>query len=168
VDQFANPSGVRAHEEGTGLEIAEALGGRAMDAWLAGVGTGATLMGVALALRRRFPAMQVMAVEPARSPVLSKGEAGAHRIPGIGPAFVPAILRQELINRVVPVEDDEALAAAAALARDEGLFCGPSSGANVAAALRVAAQLGPGKTIVTVLPDNGERYLKAGLWAVGG
>jgi cysteine synthase A len=161
VDQFANAAAVRAHEEGTGPEVLASLGERRVDAVVAGVGTGATLTGLALAVRKQHPAAAVVAVEPASSPILSKGRAALHRIPGIGPSFVPANLRRDLVTRVMGVSDEDAQATAADLARREGLFCGPSSGANVAAALRIAAELGSGALVVTVLPDSGDRYLRA-------
>ena len=163
VNQFSNPAGVRAHQEGTGKEILAALGSTPVDAFVAGVGTGATLTGAGAALRERHPAVALIAVEPSRSPILSKGEAGPHRIPGLGPSFYPPLLRKELLSLLIGITDEQAQITAANLAKDEGLFAGLSSGANVVAALLVAAELGTGKTVVTVLPDSGERYLRTGL-----
>jgi cysteine synthase A len=156
--QFENPAGVRAHREGTGAEILRALDGR-VDAFVAGVGTGATLTGVGQCLRGHNPRVRLVAVEPARSPLLSKGRAGEHGIPGLGPDFIPPLLDRALIDEVIPVADEDALRTMGRLAREEGLLVGISSGANVFAALKVAQGLGPGKRVVTILPDTGERYL---------
>lgn len=160
VNQFANAAGVRAHEEGTGREILAAIAGRGVDAFVAGVGTGATLMGVATALRRRYPEVQIIAVEPFRSPILSKGETGTHRIAGLGPSFVPPLFKREDVSRIIAVTDEQAMETAARLGKEEGLLVGPSSGANVGAALQVAKELGADKVVVTVLPDSGDRYLR--------
>jgi cysteine synthase A len=158
LDPFHDPAAVRAHREATAIEILEATEGR-LDAFVAGVGTGATLAGVGAALKERVPGVRIVAVEPASSPVLSRGIAGPHGIPGIGPDFVPPHLRRELVDEIVSVTDREALDTSGRLAQEEGLLVGVSSGANVAAALRVAAGLGQGKRVVTILPDTGERYL---------
>lgn len=162
VNQFDNPAGVRAHEVGTGAEVLAQMGGHSIDAFIAGVGTGATLMGVGKALRRRYPGLALVAVEPARAPVISQGAGAAlgHRIAGIGPSFFPPLVQREAISRTMGVADEDALAMAATLAKREGLLVGPSSGANVAAALEVARELGQGKTVITVLPDGGGRYLR--------
>ncbi|MBI4203329.1 MAG: cysteine synthase family protein [Chloroflexi bacterium] len=157
LDQFISPLTVKAHQEGTGQEILEATGGR-VDAFVAGVGSGGTLMGVGLALRAANPGVLLAAVEPATSPLLSEGKFGDHGIPGIGPDFVPTILDRSIIGEVATVAAQEAVAMAVRLAREAGLLVGVSSGANVAAALRIAQRLGEGKVVVTVLPDTGERY----------
>ncbi|GBD10445.1 Cysteine synthase [bacterium HR23] len=156
--QFENPAGVLAHREGTGPEILQATGGR-VDAFVAGVGTGATLTGVGQCLRAHNPGVRIVAVEPARSPLLSKGRTGDHGIPGLGPDFIPPILDRSLIDEVIGVTDEEAIRTMGRLAREEGLLVGISSGANVFGALRVAQALGPGKRVVTILPDTGDRYL---------
>ncbi|MSR82875.1 MAG: cysteine synthase A [Candidatus Latescibacteria bacterium] len=155
--QFANPANPEAHRRTTAREILEATGGR-LDAFVAGVGTGGTITGVGEVLKAEVPGIRIVAVEPARSPVLSGGKPGLHGIQGIGAGFVPAVLVRALIDEVVTVEDEEAFHFTRRLAREEGLLVGPSSGANVAAALRVAQKLGPGKRLVTMLCDTGFRY----------
>ncbi|MBI2504938.1 MAG: cysteine synthase A [Candidatus Latescibacteria bacterium] len=155
--QFDNPSNPEAHRQTTAREILDATGGR-IDAFVAGVGTGGTITGVGEVLRAEVPGIRLVAVEPARSPVLSGGKPGLHGIQGIGAGFVPAVLVRELVDEVVAVEDEEAFHYTRRLAREEGLLVGPSSGANVAASLRVAQKLGPGKRLVTVLCDTGFRY----------
>ncbi|WP_197742201.1 cysteine synthase A [Nitrospira sp. KM1] len=157
-DQFSNPANPAVHRSTTAPEIWNALQGR-FDAFVAGVGTGGTITGCGEVFKERNPAVQIIAVEPATSPVLSGGAAGPHKIQGIGAGFVPPILNRKLIDRVVTVTDEEAFQTAKALAKAEGLLVGISSGANVHAATRVAQELGPGKTVVTVLCDTGERYI---------
>ena len=158
IDQFTNPANPRAHRETTAVEILRDTGG-SMDAFVAGVGTGGTITGVGAALKEHRPDTLVVAVEPAASPVLSGGEPGDHAIPGLGPDFLPPLLDLSLVDEVIAVSDVEALAVAARLASEEGLLVGVSSGANVAAALRIAARLGPGRVVVTILPDSGARYV---------
>ncbi len=160
--QFANPANPEVHRHTTAQEILEATGGR-FDAFVAGVGTGGTLTGVGEVLKERQPAVLVVAVEPAGSPVLSGGRARPHGIQGIGASFVPAVLNRTIIDELIHVADDDACSTAARLAREEGLLVGISSGANVFAALQVAARLGEGKVVVTILPDTGERYLSMNL-----
>jgi len=126
---------------------------------VSGVGTGGTLTGVAEFLRRKSRGVKIVAVEPALSPVLSGGQPGAHRILGIGAGFVPPVLNRNLIDRVVTVSDEDAAAASRALARQEGLLCGVSAGANVFAAAQVAAAEKAGRNVVTVLCDRGELYV---------
>lgn len=157
LDQFTSEATVRAHEEGTGREILETLGS-GVDAFVAGVGSGGTLMGVGQALRRVNPALLLAAVEPTTSPLLSEGRTGEHGILGIGADFVPAILDRGMISEVATVSTQEAADIALRLAKEAGLLVGVSSGANVAAALRIAQRLGQGRRVVTVLPDTGERY----------
>lgn len=158
MDQFTNPANPKAHRETTAVEILRDTGG-SVDAFVAGVGTGGTITGVAAALKEHRPDTFVVAVEPAASPVLSGGEPGDHGIPGLGPDFLPPLLDLSLVDEVIAVSDVEAMAVAARLASEEGLLVGVSSGANVAAALRVAARLGTGRTVVTILPDSGARYV---------
>lgn len=164
LDQFSNPDNAEAHFRTTGPELFEATGGR-LDAFVAGVGTGGTLTGAGRYLRSRLPDVALYAVEPAESPLLSGGTAAPHLIQGIGANFIPSLLDRSLLSDVLTVSGEEAIAVARRLMREEGLSCGISSGANVAAALRLAAD--PrfrGKRIVTVLPDTGERYLSTRLF----
>jgi cysteine synthase A len=157
--QFENGANPKAHRETTAIEILEAMEGR-VDAFVAGVGTGGTITGVGQVLRERLgAAVKIVAVEPARSPVLSGGRAGLHAIQGIGASFVPGVLDRGIYDEIIRVEDKEAQQMALRLAKEEGLLLGPSSGANVHASLKVAEQLGPGKTVVTIFCDTGERYL---------
>ncbi len=157
--QFDNPANPAVHKRTTGPEIIQQLEGRSFDAFVAGVGTGGTITGVGEALRERNLDTRIVAVEPASSPVLSEGRAGPHSIQGIGAGFVPRILNRRVIDEVVTVTDEEALAMKKRLALEEGLLVGISSGANVHAAIRIAAALGAGRNVVTVLCDTGERYL---------
>jgi cysteine synthase A len=164
LQQFENPTNPDAHRRTTALEILDATGGK-LDAFVAGVGTGGTITGVGEVLRQRVPRVRVVAVEPARSPVLSGGKARVHGIQGIGASFVPGILNRAVIDDVVQVTDEDAMTTALRLAREEGLLVGVSAGANVWAALGVAERLGAGRTVVTVLCDTGERYLSVALEA---
>jgi cysteine synthase len=151
-NQFANPSNPDIHQMTTAEEIWNDTEGR-MDIFVAGVGTGGTLTGVARALKPRKPSFKAVAVEPTDSPVLSGGTPGPHKIQGIGAGFVPDILDRSLIDKVIPISNDAAMETARRLAREEGLLCGISSGAAMAAALSVAAQPdAAGKTIVVILP----------------
>ncbi|NLH13693.1 MAG: cysteine synthase A [Firmicutes bacterium] len=156
--QFENPANPEIHRRTTALEILEQLD-RRLDAFVAGVGTGGTLTGVGEVLKSEIKGVQVIAVEPADSPVLSGGAPGPHGIQGIGAGFVPKVLNTEIYDRVIPVETRDAMAMSARLAREEGILAGISSGAAVVAALQVAEDLGPGKRVLAVLPDTGERYL---------
>ena len=157
--QFENPENANAHYLTTGPEIWAQTDGH-VDALVAGVGTGGTITGIGRYLRERKPDVQLIAVEPASSPLLSQGHAGPHKIQGIGANFVPAVLDRSLISRVQTVENDAAFAMMHLLAETEGVFCGISSGAAVSAAADVLREDAMhGKTVVAILPDTGERYL---------
>ena len=162
--QFENPANPAAHEASTGPEILEDLGG-APDVFVAGVGTGGTLTGVGRVLRRANPAVELVAVEPDASAVLSGKPAGPHKLQGIGAGFVPKTLDRDLVSRVIPVSAEEAGAAARACARSEGLLVGISGGAALHAARLLARDPAyAGKRIVVLLPDSGDRYLSTWLW----
>jgi cysteine synthase A len=160
--QFENPANPEVHRRTTAQEILEATQGR-VDALVAGVGTGGTITGVGQVLRKEVPGVKIVAVEPARSPVLQGGRVGLHGIQGIGASFVPGVLDMTVVDQIISVEDEDARAMALRLTREEGLLVGISAGANVFAASAVAKDLGPGKTVVTFLPDTGERYLSVPL-----
>ncbi len=163
LDQFSNPDNAEAHYRSTGPEIFADLPD--VDAFVAGVGTGGTITGIGRYLRERLPHVGIYAVEPAESAVLSGKAPGPHLIQGIGAGFVPALLDRSLLSEVLPVPGEEALRIARRLMTEEGLSCGISSGANVAAALTLAQRPDmKGKRIVTVLPDTGERYLSTRLF----
>ena len=162
-DQFANPANAHAHYRTTGPEIWAQTEGMA-DVFVAGVGTGGTITGVARYLKEQYPNIRIVAVEPAASPLLSGGKAGSHGIQGIGPNFIPQILDMSLVDEVFRVTDQEAISAACGLA-GEGLHCGISSGAAYHAASMLARQC-PNKTVVTLLPDSADRYRSIGLLEV--
>jgi len=157
-DQFSNPANPAIHRKTTAVEIWDAMEGR-IDAFVAAVGTGGTITGCGEVFKERNPKIKVIAVEPAGSPVLSGGDPGPHRIQGIGAGFIPKVLNRSILDGVMTVTDEEAFQTAKLLAKKEGLLVGISSGANVAAAQKVAAELGPDKNVVTVLCDTGERYI---------
>jgi cysteine synthase A len=162
--QFRNPANPDVHRTTTAVEIWQDTDG-AVDALVAGVGTGGTITGVAAALKPLKPAFEAVAVEPELSPVLSGGSPGPHRIQGIGAGFVPEVLDRNLLDRVITVSEESALGMARRLAREEGLLCGISAGANVAASIEYANDpANRGKLIVTILPDFGERYLQTALF----
>lgn len=164
VGQFTNPANPAVHEATTGPEIWEATGGD-VDVFVAGVGTGGTVSGTGAYLKRMNPDVQVVAVEPAASPVLSEGRAAAHKIQGIGAGFVPDTLNTEVYDEVIAVADEDAFATGRELAAKDGLLVGISSGAAVAAARQVAERPeNEGKTIVVILPDTGERYLTTAMF----
>jgi len=163
--QFENPANPEAHRRTTAREILEATGGR-MDAFVAAAGTGGTITGTGQELRRHLPGLLIVAVEPASSPVLSGGQPGRHKIPGLGPGFIPRVLDRTIYDRIIDVTDDEAWEMTRRLAREEGLLCGASSGAVTFAALHVARELGPGKRVIGVAPDTGERYLSTGIFDI--
>lgn len=162
-DQFTNPANPRFHEQTTGREILEQVEGP-IDAFVAGVGTGGTLTGVARVLKKKYPHMQVYAVEPSGSAVLSGKPAGKHAIQGIGDGFIPENLDLSLVDSPFVVTDHQAFEMARRLAREEGILAGISSGAAVYAAVEIGRRLGPGKTVLTILPDTGERYLSVNLY----
>ena len=164
LDQFANPANPDIHRKTTGPEIIEQAP-VPIDAFVAGVGTGGTITGVGEVLKACYPEVLVVAVEPEDSPVLSGGQPGPHKIQGIGAGFVPEILDREVIDEVIRVSYDDARGTCLRLAREAGILAGVSSGANVWAALQLARKLGTGKTIVTILPDTGERYLSTLIFA---
>lgn len=162
--QFSNPANPAVHERTTGPEIWEDTDG-AVDILVAGVGTGGTLSGTGAYLKAQNPAIQVVAVEPAGSPVLSEGRAGAHKIQGIGAGFVPETLDTAIYDEVIAIEDEEAFEAGRELAAHDGLLVGISSGAAVAAAAKLARRPeNVGKNIVVILPDTGERYLSTAMF----
>lgn len=162
--QFENEANPAIHRATTAEEIWNDTDGT-VDFLVAGVGTGGTITGVSQGIKARKPSFRTIAVEPADSPVLSGGSPGPHKIQGIGAGFIPEILDTSLIDEVVTVSNDEAFATARRLAKEEGILCGISSGAAVAAALRVAGQSdNAGKTIVVVLPSTGERYISTPLF----
>ena len=162
--QFVNPANPQAHIETTGPEIWEDTDGK-VDIFVAGVGTGGTVTGVGEFLKEQNPQIQVVAVEPATSPVLSKGQAGPHKIQGIGAGFVPDVLDTQVYDEIIPVENDDAFATSRAVGHKEGVLVGISSGAAVWAALQLAKRPeNEGKTIVALLADTGERYLSTALF----
>ena len=161
-DQFCNPANAEAHRATTGPEIWADTDGN-VDIFVAGVGTGGTITGVGEYLKEKNPNVQVVAVEPAGSPLLSGGKAGPHGLQGIGANFVPKVLNTEIYDKVICVTEDEAFAAARQLGRLEGILVGISSGAALHAACLVAAE-NPGKTVVVILPDTGSRYLSTQLF----
>lgn len=161
--QFENIDNMRTHRNHTALEIAEDAGCH-IHGFVSGIGTGGTITGVGQTLKRLYPDIEIWAVEPENAAILSGGGIGAHVQMGIGDGLVPAILDREIYDDICIVSDEEALDTARSLARQEGMLVGVSSGTNVAAAMRLARKLGPGKTVVTVLPDTGERYFSTPLF----
>jgi cysteine synthase A len=157
-DQFSNPANPAMHRMTTAPEILESLDGK-IDAFVAAVGTGGTITGCGEVFKERNPDVRVIAVEPSGSPVLSGGDPGPHKIQGIGAGFVPKVLNRKILDRVITVTDDEAYQTAKQLSKKEGLLVGISAGANVFAAQKIADELGPGKNVVTILCDTGERYI---------
>ncbi|HEX4403951.1 MAG TPA: cysteine synthase A [Polyangia bacterium] len=159
--QFENPANPEAHRRTTAPEILAQLGTRAPDAFVHGVGTGGTITGVGQVLRAKHPHVRIVAVEPEKSAVLSGGKPGEHRIDGIGAGFVPRILDRSVITDVRAISEQDAQRVKLALARQEGLLVGISAGASVKIAIDIARELGPGKTVVTILCDTGERYFSS-------
>jgi cysteine synthase A len=164
-DQFSNPANPEIHRRTTGPEILEALENR-VDVLVAGVGTGGTITGSGEAIKQRCPDCRIVAVEPRSSAVLSGGRPGPHKIQGIGAGFIPRVLNRELLDEVIPIDDEDAIETARRLAREEGVLAGISCGAAVAAALQIAARPeSRGARIVTVLADSGERYVSTPFFA---
>jgi len=162
VDQFCNQDNPDAHRRFTAREILEEIPGP-IDAFVSGIGTGGTITGVGQVLKEKYPDCLIVAVEPENAAILKGGKIGHHIQQGIGDGLIPDVLNCDIIDRIVLVSDEEALKASRILAKKEGLFVGVSSGTNLVGACSMAKELGKSKTIVTLLPDNGERYLSAGL-----
>ncbi len=163
--QFENPANPEVHRIATAREILEDIGPDArVDGFCSGIGTGGTVTGVGEVLKEANPAAVVWAVEPENAAILSGGAIGTHVQMGIGDGLIPKVLNRDVIDRVCVIGDEEAVGTAKALASEEGILCGISSGTNVAAAIRMAKELGPGKTVVTILPDTAERYFSTPLF----
>jgi cysteine synthase len=161
--QFNNPANPEMHRKTTAVELLRQF--KRIDAFVAGVGTGGTITGVGEVLKDKMKKVHVAAVEPASSPVISGGEPGYHKIQGIGAGFIPAVLNRDILDEIIPVSDDDAIAYARRLAAEEGLLVGISSGAACAAALKVAKILGKGHVVVTIFADKGEHYLSTDLFS---
>lgn len=162
MKQFDNPDNVKAYAEGTALEILADLPD--LDAFVAGVGTGGTLTGNAKVLKEHNKDILICAVEPASSAVLSGEPAGTHKLQGIGAGFIPSVMDMSLVNRILKIEDEEAYRYAVGIAKTQGILLGISGGAALSGALKIAKELGTGKKVLFIAPDNGERYLSTGLY----
>lgn len=161
--QFQNEANPAVHRDTTGKEIVEQMGDQ-LDAFVSGIGTGGTITGAGEVLKEHYPSIQIYAVEPKDSPILSGGNPGPHKIQGIGAGFVPSILNTSIYDEVLTITTDESFEYARKAAREEGLLGGISSGAAIAAALKVAKKLGKGKKVLAIIPSNGERYLSTPLY----
>ena len=161
--QFDNPNNTLAHKNGTVRELLEQVEGP-IHGFCSGIGTGGTLTGVGEVLKEKNPDIEIWAVEPEKAAILAGGTIGTHMQMGIGDGIIPAILNREIYDEICVITDEEAIKTAKLLATKEGILCGISSGTNVAAALKLAKKLGPGKTVVTLLPDTGERYFSTPLF----
>ena len=164
--QFENPANPEIHERTTGKELVEQANsaGLSIDAFISGIGTGGTITGAGKVLKDNFKDVQVIAVEPTDSAILSGKEPGPHKIQGIGAGFVPTTLDTDIYDEIITIENEEAMDTARQLGREEGILGGISSGAAVLAGLQTAKKLGKGKNVVVVLPSNGERYLSTPLF----
>ncbi|HAQ6097685.1 TPA: cysteine synthase A [Enterococcus faecium] len=162
--QFENEANPLVNEKTTGPEIHQAFGVNGLDAFVAGIGTGGTITGAGRELKRVYPKIELIGVEPAESAILEGKEAGPHKIQGIGTGFVPKTLDTSVYDKVLSISGDEAMETAREVGRKEGILVGISSGAAIAAALKVAKELGKGKKVLAVVPDNGERYLSTALY----
>lgn len=162
--QFDNPANAEIHRLTTGPEIVEAFEGVQLDAFVAGIGTGGTITGAGEVLKEKYPNIEIIAVEPKDSPVLSGGSPGSHKIQGIGAGFVPNVLNTEVYTSVFQVENETAFEVARQVGREEGILCGISSGAAIHAAIETAKRLGKGSNVLAVVPSNGERYLSTALY----
>ena len=164
--QFKNQANVKVHRETTGPEIVEAIQAHdgKLDAFVAGIGTGGTISGTGEVLKKHFPDIEIFAVEPSASPILSGGAPGPHKIQGIGANFIPEILNRDIYDEIITIDNDDAFEYARRAAKEEGILCGISSGAAIYAALQVAKKLGKGKRVVAIVPSNGERYLSTPLF----
>lgn len=160
--QFVNEANPLKHYETTAEEIIEDV--KDIDVFVAAVGTGGTIMGIGKKLKEYKKDLTVIAVEPEKSPVISGGEAGSHKIQGVGAGFIPDIYHDELVDKVITISDEEAFEYARKMGKEEGILVGISSGANIAAAIKIAKEIGRGKKVVTVAPDGGEKYLSMGLY----
>jgi len=160
--QFKNPANPDIHRKTTGKEIAEQMD--SLDAFVSGIGTGGTISGAGTVLRETFPGIKIVAVEPTDSPVLSGGNPGPHKLQGLGAGFIPDTLNTDIYDQVVQINTEEAFEASRRAAREEGILGGISSGAAISAALKVAKELGKGKKVLAIIPDNGERYLSTPLY----
>ncbi|MBO4394927.1 MAG: cysteine synthase A [Eubacterium sp.] len=163
-EQFDNPNNTLAHRYGTAQEILEQVDGP-IHGFCSGIGTGGTLTGVGEVLKEKNPDMKIWAVEPEKAAILAGGTIGTHMQMGIGDGIIPSILNREIYDEICIISDDEAIRISKRLASEEGLLCGISSGTNVAAAIKLAKKLGAGKTVVTILPDTGERYFSTPLFS---
>jgi cysteine synthase A len=162
--QFENPANPKIHRETTGKEIVEQFGDDQLDAFVAGIGTGGTITGSGQVLKENYKDIKIYAVEPVDSPVLSGGKPGPHKIQGIGAGFVPEVLDTAVLDEILKISNDEAFEYARKAGREEGILCGISAGAAIAGALKVAKELGKGKKVLAIVPDNGERYLSTPLY----
>ena len=162
--QFKNPANPEVHRNTTAVEIINDLEGREPDYFVAGVGTGGTITGVGQILKKTFPGIKIIAVEPFDSPVLSGGKSGPHKIQGIGAGFVPDIYDDQIIDEIIKVKNEDAFQTARRLAKEEGILAGISSGANLFAALQIAKRTGNGKLVIVIVPDTGERYISTDLF----
>ncbi|RKJ60303.1 cysteine synthase A, partial [Butyricicoccus sp. 1XD8-22] len=162
--QFDNPANAEVHRLTTGPEIVEAFEGVKLDAFVAGIGTGGTITGAGEVLKEKYPEIEIIAVEPKDSPVLSEGRSGSHKIQGIGAGFVPKVLNTEVYTSIFPVDNETAFEVARKTGREEGILVGISSGAAIHAAIETAKRLGKGSNVLAIVPSNGERYLSTALY----